>query len=56
MDSPSERPSKSMYWMLALMSKVTVAATHFVGTSDKSEEKKYYCTDASNLVIHKFLK
>lgn len=37
MDSPSDRPSKSMYWMFALMSRVTVAATHFVGTSDKSE-------------------
>lgn len=28
-----------MYWMLALMSRVTVAATHFVGTSDKSTIK-----------------
>lgn len=33
MDSPSDRPSKSIYWILALIGKVVVVEMHLVGHS-----------------------
>jgi hypothetical protein len=43
MDSPSVRPSKSMYCILALMSSVTVTAIHLVGTSDTAKIVRELC-------------
>jgi len=51
MDSPSVRPSKSMYWTLALMSRVTVTAIHLVGTSDTSGGKVITCSCGSMLLL-----
>ena len=39
-DSPSDRPSKSMKTTLALISRVCVTATHFAGTSDVSSGER----------------
>ena len=36
MDSPSDRPSKSIYCIVALTAKVLVEVTHLVGNSGSS--------------------
>ena len=50
MDSPSVLPSKSIYCILALMSRVTVTAIHLVGISDMSEKQHRFTVPAIHLV------